>query len=470
MYAEAADLTERAGAQDGVPDAGSLWERASAAANDAAVFDPALAHADRAVALYRANGETRAAARAEIIAARALRRSGRHTEARHRVTEAMQVLDVDRDFDTVRAMIELAALETFGGGPDAYLLASEALVLGQALGVGTDRLAELFITRSLAAGFLDRWAEAIADLEYAARLAERSGETIMWSRALLNLSSILLATDPAGAVTAGRAAIERSLQLGERFFLPTAMANVVSGLVLIGEWDEADVVLRHAMDEAGFDDDSLSSAYIAMYVCTLPALRGDLAAMPAEPASVTALRASEDSQDQAASEFIDMLVAAARGELVEALRKARIVLSHASALGIGHELVLLSWPVAARIAWQLGQDTTVDELVTELDGHPVGMVPPLLRAERNLARARQRAALGDADAEAAFAAAIDQLRAVGSPYHLAHGLLDRADHLAGLGRGDEAVLLRDEARAIGERLKAPALVDRADNAVAADAH
>ena len=467
MYAEAAELTEQAGV-DGVSDPGSLWERASTAANDAAVFDAALAHADRASAVYRANGEMRAACRAQIGAARALRRAGRHTDARQRVTDALQGLEADPDTDTVRAMIELTTLEVFGGGPDAHRLASEALALGQALGVGQDRLAELFITRALAAGFQDRRVEAAADLEYAARLADRAGETVIWSRALLNLSSVLLSTDPAGAVAAGRAAVERSRQLGDRFFLPTAMANTVIGLIFIGEWDEANAILLHAMEEAGFDDANLSSGYVAMYASALPALRGELAAIPAEPASLTALRASEDVQDLAAAEFVDALIAAARGELVEALRNARTVLAHAPALGIAHESVLLCWPLAARIAWQLGEDATVDELLAQLDGHPVGMVPPLLRAERNLARARQRAVAGEADADGAFAAAVDQLRAFGSPYHLAHGLLDRAYYLAESGSVDEAALLRDEARAIGERLKAPALLNRVDDLVAAD--
>jgi hypothetical protein len=96
-----------------------------------------------------------------------------------------------------------------------------------------------------------------------------------------------------------------------------------------------------------------------------------------------------------------------------------------------------------------------------LDRYPPGHVPPLLRAERSLARARQRVSDGDPAADDALDAAIAELRRVASPYHLAQGLLDRADYLAELGRGSEAEVLRVEARMIGERLRAPALLERA---------
>ena len=461
-YAEVAELTERAGGQEGVLGAGELWERAAIAAQDAPMLDAAVSYADRARAVYLAAGDVRAAARAQISATRAFRRAGRHTDARQRVSEAMQVLAAEPDVDTVYAMTELAVVEIFSGNLDAHGLASEALVLGQAIGVGQEQLAVLFVTRGMAAGMLARSAEAIADFEYAARLAERTGETVQASRAWLNLASILLATDPAEAVAVGRKAIERSQQIGDRFFLPTAFSNTAAGLILIGEWDEADRLLQQAREDLGFEADNLASGFTAMYASALPALRGDVTAIPEEPPSLNALRRSEDPQDLSAADFIDALVAAARGEFAEALRHAQTVLGHVPALGIAHESVLFSWPLAVRLAMQLGQDSTVDELVALLDGSPVGHLPPLLRAERRLARARQRALAGDPDADAALAAAVDELRVVGSPYHLAYALVYRADHLTSLGQAAEAELLRDEASAIGERLRAPALIERAN--------
>jgi hypothetical protein len=89
----------------------------------------------------------------------------------------------------------------------------------------------------------------------------------------------------------------------------------------------------------------------------------------------------------------------------------------------------------------------------------------MLRAERALARARLLAVDGDPDADAGMAAAIAELRAYASPYHLAHALLDRAEYLYGHGQPSEADVLRDEAREIGERLGARPLIERADATV-----
>ena len=80
-------------------------------------------------------GGTRAAARAQAIAGQALRRWGRHAQAREQLTAAVEVLRDDPDADTVRALGELAALEVFAGSPDADPLSAEALALGQDLAV-----------------------------------------------------------------------------------------------------------------------------------------------------------------------------------------------------------------------------------------------------------------------------------------------------------------------------------------------
>jgi hypothetical protein len=86
----------------------------------------------------------------------------------------------------------------------------------------------------------------------------------------------------------------------------------------------------------------------------------------------------------------------------------------------------------------------------------------MLRAERDLVRARLAATEGDAAAEPAFAVAITCLREQSTPYHLAHGLLDHAGQLTHRGDGDAAAQAIDEARGIGRRLRCQPLLDRAD--------
>jgi len=80
------------------------------------------------------------------------------------------------------------------------------------------------------------------------------------------------------------------------------------------------------------------------------------------------------------------------------------------------------------------------------------------RAERDLARAR----LTTGDAGPDIAAAIAGLREHSTPYHLAHGLLDHAEHLIRLGETEAAEAATDEARSIATRLGCQPLLDRAE--------
>jgi class 3 adenylate cyclase/tetratricopeptide (TPR) repeat protein len=457
-FAQAAELTEQTNGPDSAVEAAGWWERAAAAASTAGDLTVGLAHAERASATYAGAGSHRAAARAQVAAATALRRAGRHTEARARITDALVVLRSDADRNTVEALIELATLETFGGGADAHRLASESLELGQALDVGPSTLCDLFVTRGLAAAFQNRYAEAAADLEYAVQVADRAGETRGWTRASLNLGSILLATDPPTAAETSRRSADRARQIGDLYALPIAVANLVVALLFAGDWDEAEAVLQHSVDVDEFND---AAGYVESYVAILSALRGDLGPAAETAAALPAMRASEDPQDLAIVGVVDAILAQARGELTDALGHARAALKLAPAVGIASEFVLWAWPQAVRNALQLDDRAVVGELLTLLDGYPVGYLPRLLRAERSLARARLRAAEGDPAADVALADAIAELRAVGSPYHLAQALLDRADHLDARGESAAAAPLVEEAQEIAERLRARPLLERA---------
>jgi hypothetical protein len=98
-----------------------------------------------------------------------------------------------------------------------------------------------------------------------------------------------------------------------------------------------------------------------------------------------------------------------------------------------------------------------------LDGYQPGQLAPMLRAERDLVRARLTAANGaDLDTGAAFTAAITELRQHSTPYHLAHGLLDHAEHLLRTGDAETAATAITEAVSIAGRLGCQPLLDRAD--------
>jgi hypothetical protein len=74
---------------------------------------------------------------------------------------------------------------------------------------------------------------------------------------------------------------------------------------------------------------------------------------------------------------------------------------------------------------------------------------------------RARGHLEEPGFEAEFTAAQDALRSIAAPFLLGQVLVEHAEVLAAAGRGNEAAPLRDEARAIFERLRARPWIERA---------
>ena len=120
-----------------------------------------------------------------------------------------------------------------------------------------------------------------------------------------------------------------------------------------------------------------------------------------------------------------------------------------------------AWPLAARAADDLGDTATARELIAPLDSYQPGQLAPMLRAERDLTRARLAASDGNPAADASFVSAIGGLRELSTPYHLAHGLLDHARHLLRRRDTEAAEAAIGEARDIARNLRCQPLLDRA---------
>ena len=250
-YAAAARLTQ-AGTADGQQTAAAvLWEHAAEAALTSADYAAAVEQAGQAADAYRQGGDTRSAARAQVIAGQALREWGRHAQAREQLTAAVAVLREDPDADTVRALGELARLEVFAGSPAADALSAEALALGQDLAVDEATLAGLFTTRGVCHDFAGRRPQAAASLREAARLAGQAGDSLLLGRALLNLSDAVTGTDPAAGAEAARAAAAHSRRAGARHQLAVAVTNLAQALLMTGDWDAAEAELAQAADADG---------------------------------------------------------------------------------------------------------------------------------------------------------------------------------------------------------------------------
>jgi tetratricopeptide (TPR) repeat protein len=388
-------------------------------------------------------------------------RLGRHGEAREELTAALQVLREEPDVRTVRALAELAMLESFSGSPDADAdgLSTEAFVLGQALDVDVSTLMTLCVVRALYLAHQDRLAQAVAYLRETVRLATRVGDNLALGRALNNLADAEARTDPAAAVEDARAAADHLRQAGSSFHLGVAITTCVHALLMLGDWDGADAELR-APDADGL---AAGQEFVNAVRGLVSALRGDVEAAQASLDAAASLRASEDEQDNAALSVLAAFTAAAKGQPEQALEHALATIAHSAILGMTTETVRWAWPLAARTAWQLGDSVATRELLSLVDERQPGHLGPLLRAERDLARARLAAQADAGTAGEAFAIAIRALRDHGTPYHLAHGLLDQAGQLAQSGDLDAAAQAVAEARDIGARLRCQPLIARASD-------
>ncbi len=455
----AADSYAEAAATASVGQAPALLDKAAQASNDAGEYDAAILHAEAARNGHLASGDRRGAARAQSIESDALRRLGRHGAARDALIDALEVLREAPDLDTVIALYTLAAVETFSGdAKQGGVLATEGLALGQAIGVGTEVLAQLFITRGIAASFTDRLAEAAGDYETAARLAERAGDLGAVGRAQLNLADALSPSDPRAATEAARSAAAHLRRTGRRDLLAYAVSNVAVALFEVGQWDEAAALLLEAQEV-----DHLEHELVRSGAGWLAGLRGDGEGATAAQESLTRSRVSEDPQGLATVGVLDALSSLCAGDVAGALAHAMGVLDKAGAIGIGASSQRWAWPLAARAARSLGKAATLTGLLSTLDAHPAGHLPPILRAERQLVGALVTADAqppGTASGVKAVADAVRSLREVGNPYQLAHGLVDNAEVLARAGEGGVEDAL-DEARAIAERLGCPPLFARA---------
>ncbi len=464
-YAAAADIAagnlSDAGSGDDTLDAGTLWENAAQAAFDGGDTAASVSYAWQARDCYHQRGNARAAARARSLVGESLRVAGRHAEAREELTAALQVLRGEPDVDTVRALGRLASLETWSGSPDADTLTAEALILGQALRVETKELMSLFLSRAICLLTQDRRPEAAAYLRETARLATQAGETLDVGRALLNLSDAEAETDLAAAADDARAAAGHLRRAGASRHLAVAIANLAQALLMLGEWDTAEAELANAADAdglAGFD-------YIVGYRGLVAALRGDAETAQACLAALGDLRGSEDAQDKALVGIVAAFTSVACGQRDAALRLARATLAFADTLGMTADNIRWAWPLAARMAWELGDTAATTELLGMIEGRQPGRLSPLLWAERDLARARLAARNGAAVSDG-FAVAIRGLREHGTPYHLAHGLLDYASYLARTGDAAAASQATAEARDLAAKLGCRPLLDRANELAA----
>ena len=456
-YTTATDLLDRTGTSEAELAAAALHERAGAATDTTGDFPAAVEHYRKAGDAYRRCGRVRDAARADTSSGASLRKHGRLEEARAQIVGALDTLLHDPDADTVTALAEKAVLEAFAGNAqEADIGAAAALAEAQALDLPEKVFAGLFTIRGIVHNLGNRPTEGAASLREAARRAESSQDSATAARALLNLGDALVTIDASAAVEAAEAAIAHCRRIGNRYLMGGATGNLIQALLLTGGWDDA----RQAHADSLHQDELADDPSVAVSAALLHAMSDDQGKLTAALTTLEAWADSEDLQDRASRANAQAAAAASTGDHKEALRHARQALECGAALGLRSDAVRWSWPIAADAALALGDETELARLVSTLDGHRPGHLPPVLRADRLRISARILASKNDVTAAETFDAATLAFRDLGSPYHLAVGLLDHASYLLATGNPVGAEQLAAEAVAIGENLGASPLRER----------
>lgn len=468
-FDDAATLVAQAG--DAVR-AATLRIEATDAAGAAGMFDLAIEWASSAAAAFVDLGDRHGQGRALVLAGQMLRRSGRLDQARAVLTEALPLLDDGPATERVRldAYEQLGVTAIFSGADDADELTATALSLSQRPGLATERFASALITRALYLAATGQRPLARLYLREAARLAELDGEPRDAGFALLNLANLHIDDQPALGLDPARRSIEAMTATGLEFGVATAVANTALIYLGLGRWDDVEAVLSsgpHAHISEGTRDVLAARVVVS-------ALRGDSATAAQLLAGFEGFEATDDPQDLAADAMARTVEAAARGGTDEALQHARAGLAQfANGLQFGGEFALWMWTLAARAAHELGRfdvEAEVAAVAGASDAHPARVATAMLQAELDLMRARLASVErpDDPAVDTAFVAATTAQRAHGTPYHLAQGLLDRAEFLVTVGLSqadiDRHALVEElvaEASDVAARLGCPSLARRA---------
>jgi len=251
------------------------------------------------------------------------------------------------------------------------------------------------------------------------------------------------------AVEAAREALELVQQVGARDLTGGVVGNLIIALWLAGEWDEA---------EGLYTEHEAEIALTGLYDVVPPhAVINLIRRERGQPIVVMAEFAPEN--DPLTEFWVGVergLEATSAGDDATASRLLSKGIDLALAAALIDDDLMIGWPLAVELALATGDLEEADRLVAMVADFPPGLIHPLahvhlLRARAMVNRAREAdSALVDED----LSAAIDALRAFGTPFYLATALLER-------GSNEDV----EEAHAIFERLGATPWMERAQAAL-----
>jgi len=469
---------ERAAALGASTEAGRYFEQAAELATGAAEQAASLVRAgemavatgapdraaslfDRAWRLYEQSGETHAAARASTWVAYTDQIAGRTEQAIERMEQAYAAIAHDEpDADLGFLLVRLGSAHYFAGHLDQAqkwieqgLDLAEALQLPEVLCRGWTGKAMIVAARR------PEEARSFFQLSLDTALAHELHRHA--STAAANLSDLAFQRDRyADSLRHLEQALELARRIGDRRQEWFALSEMTYALFMLGRWDEALARLAEIPDEQLGVNTNLTSPLTG--VLDLHLQRGELdeaRALLTRYASL-AEEAASDVQTRCGYEAAVAAVRLAEGNPRDALAAAERAFEGREAMGIAAQDVKHGFRHALEAALALGERGRAEELLTLVEGLPVGLRPPYLDATAR--RFRARLAGDEPAADRAFTAAAATLRELDLGFDLAVVELEHGERLVARGRAGDAQPLLAEARDAFERLRATPWLDRLD--------
>jgi DNA-binding CsgD family transcriptional regulator/tetratricopeptide (TPR) repeat protein len=455
-------------------DQAELTTLAGEATYQAGDLDRSLSLFDQALAGLPAEGDVVRRALVLERRARALRDTGRETEAIASLEEALALLPADQV--TMAHAVVLASLANAvwrANDMDTTLsLAARAVEAAREVGA-VQQEAESSITLGSVQGY-QRANDADAgldDLRSGLALATGIGEYFTALRAYVNISDVLeLHGRHEEAVEAARAGIELADRVGlARSWGSFLTGNLVESLLRLGRWTEADQLAAQA----------LTSMPEGVFAATVLQLRAELTAMTGRYADADeSVRAARRALGQTGDEqfaltlfYTEALTALGRGDLDTARRLTAAGLdgSYGGAMSGRY-----GWPVLGLAARTEADDATLARdrrepvkdgtaaRLRELAALAAGLAVPnaASRAYQFLVAAELARAEGSDDV-AAWSAAVGAWQAAAEPYPLAYTWLRLAEAAVAAGDRQTAGQGVREAYALARRVGAVPIADEA---------
>ena len=374
----------------------------------------------------------------------ALGRLGRQEESIARMRALTDSLAAERiDAEGAVLLCELGRSLLFAGHSDeAGEVIERALTAAEALEM-PELTCRLLNLKGGRATDLCRYEEARALYNGAIEIGEQFRLPVRAS-AHGNAADLSVKRDMPDAIRQCEAALATGRQLGNRAVESIGIGNLMMARLLAGDWDEVERIGAEAL--AGLDPDRSGAEDIHFYLGLLAARRGRHEEASSRLARVAAWKSGDDVEARQLYVGLDGLIALGKGDQ----RRALELLGDATrqgfrAQGPSSDGARLAWFDSIVAALELDRSREAGEMVELLESQPAGLVPPLLRAALEHARALLGARSGEAGVEQHFRAALAGFEKLGYPYWLARAQADFGAWLAEQGRTEEAESLRGRA-------------------------